>query len=639
LILGILLQKIQIGDFSNMTSDDKKDDADQVTGLSLDDDADETAPTSDAGPSQLVKAAASEDEPVGVPQSEEPQKVAEGDLSFDPEAVRAPVVDQSAVVSSARNEEQVGLQDDFDAEDLDDVSMDELEADVHITGDESLDFADDMDRGGIEDVVAASEVAKKKGGSLKFIAPVAVLLIAAGVGGYIVTNPDILGGSNEPTVVAPSIVAPPSLSDDIAALDTDVPQPVASENEVPRMPEGGDEGLASNLSEDLAGAPASDVPAEPIAAGGDSAFPAGLEQELAAMDGGVLEMQSAAFEDAEPVEDAVVEQGSAEAAIEEPEVLEVPDNGAVVEDDAPIVDLTEKVEAESTAEIQLAQADTAPPEMPLMPTPAPMAEQKPYEQNVSDTAQAAPTEQSKPLIKSASDTYYDGGTGSTLPPVGGQNATAGLRAVDPVLEPASQYVVVNKDRGASDYESMVVAAKRALKLKRYDSALEMYEQLYAKNKRDPRVLMGLAVAQQNSGLEDAALQTYDSLLALDKGNADAMLNMLGLLKKQYPAVALRRLTELQQEYPRNSMVAAQLGVTYADQGDYEQAFRYLGIASSIEPDNAQHLFNIAITADRVGKRKEAIKYYEKALEADAVYGSGRTIPRETIYDRLSVLRR
>ena len=87
------------------------------------------------------------------------------------------------------------------------------------------------------------------------------------------------------------------------------------------------------------------------------------------------------------------------------------------------------------------------------------------------------------------------------------------------------------------------------------------------------------------------------------------------------------------------MVAAQLGVTYADQGDYEQAFRYLGIASSIEPDNAQHLFNIAITADRVGKRKEAIKYYEKALEADAVYGSGRTIPRETIYDRLSVLRR
>ncbi|HIF25524.1 MAG TPA: tetratricopeptide repeat protein [Micavibrio sp.] len=622
-----------------MTSDDKKDDADQVTGLSLDDDADETAPTSDAGPSQLVKAAASEDEPVGVPQNEEPQKVAEEDLSFDPEAVRTPVVDQSAVVSSTRNEEQVGLQDDFDAEDLDDVSMDELEADVHITGDESLDFADDMDRGGIEDVVAASEVAKKKGGSLKFVAPVAVLLIAAGVGGYIVTNPDILGGGNETTVVAPSIVAPPSLSDDIAALDTDVPQPVASENEVPRMPESGDEGLASNLSEDLAGAPAADVPAEPIAAGGDPAFPAGLEQELAAMDGGVLEMQSAAFEDAKPVEDAVVEQGSAEAAIEEPEVLEVPDNGAVVEDDAPIVDLTEKVEAESTAEIQLAQADTAPPEMPLMPTPAPMAEQKPYEQNVSDTAQAAPTEQSKPLIKSASDTYYDGGTGSTLPPVGGQNATAGLRAVDPVLEPASQYVVVNKDRGASDYESMVVAAKRALKLKRYDSALEMYEQLYAKNKRDPRVLMGLAVAQQNSGLEEAALQTYDSLLALDKGNADAMLNMLGLLKKQYPAVALRRLTELQQEYPRNSMVAAQLGVTYADQGDYEQAFRYLGIASSIEPDNAQHLFNIAITADRVGKRKEAIKYYEKALEADAVYGSGRTIPRETIYDRLSVLRR
>lgn len=635
MILGILLQKIQIGDFSNMTSDDKKDDADQVTGLSLDDDAEEAGAAAETGPSQLVKAAASEDKPEEAPQHEGAQAFDE-DVSFDPEAVRTPVVDQSAVLSSTRNESDMDLQDDFDAEDLDDVSMDELEADVHITGDESLDFADDMDEGGVEDVVAASEMSKKKGGSLKFVAPVAVLLIAAGVGGYIVMNPDILGGGDQSTIVAPTIVAPPSIVDDMAALDTDVPQPVASENEVPRMPEGGDQGLASNLSEDMPIEPVMDMPEQPAVTDPEPAFPADLEQELAAMDGGVLEMQSAAFEDAEPVED-VIEQGSAEAALEELPVLEVPDNGAVVADDAPIVDLTERAEADSSAEIQLAQADTAPPEMPLMPTPA--ADQKPYEQNVSDTAQAAPTQQSQPLIKSASDTYYDGGAGSTLPPVGGQNATAGLRAVDPVLEPASQYVVVNKDRGPSDYESMVVAAKRALKLKRYDSALEMYETLYEKNKRDPRVLMGLAVAQQNSGLEDAALQTYDSLLAIDKGNADAMLNMLGLLKKQYPAVALRRLTELQQEYPRNAMVAAQLGVTYADQGDYDQAFRYLGIASSIEPDNAQHLFNIAITADRVGKRTDAIKYYEKALEADAVYGSGRTIPRETIYDRLSVLRR
>ena len=620
-----------------MTSDDKKDDADQVTGLSLDDDADKTIETPETGPSQLVKAAASGDDSDHVENTAEPQD-SDMDMDFDPEAVRTPVVDQSAVVASRPPESHVDMQDDFDAEDLDDVSVDEMEADVHITGDESLDFADDLEESHVDDVVAASEVSGKKSSGLKFIAPVAVLLIAAGVGGYIVMNPDVLGGGDQSTVVAPTIVAPPGIVDDMAALDSDMPQPVASENEVPRMPEGSDQGLASNLSEDMPIEPVMGVPEQPAATDPEPAFPADLEQELAAMDGGVLEMQSAAFED-DAAAGEVLEQGSADAAAEETPVLEVPDNGSVIEDDAPIVDLTERTEADGSAEIELAQADTAPPEMPLMPTPAPMAEQKPFEQNVSDTAQAAPTEQSKPLIQSASDTYYDGGAGSTLPPVGGQNATAGLRAVDPVMEPASQYVVVNKDRGASDYESMVVAAKRALKLKRYDSALEMYETLYQKNKRDPRVLMGLAVSQQNSGLEDAALQTYDDLLALDKGNADAMLNMLGLLKKQYPAVALRRLTELQQEYPRNAMIAAQLGVTYADQGDYDQAFRYLGIASSIEPDNAQHLFNIAITADRVGKRTDAIKYYEKALEADAVYGSGRTIPRETIYDRLSVLRR
>lgn len=631
-----------------MTSDDKKDDADQVTGLSLDDSDNEA----NATPEEHGAAASSkpEDERTLADHAHDIIDVESDDATEESAITRAPILDDAAVLSAGRTDVQGAAtqdevyEDDFDVdvEALDDETVDDMEADVHITGDESLDFADDADDG-VDPVLAANAgaaAANKKGGSLKFVAPVAVLLLAAGVGGYIVMNPAILGGgSNDATIVAPTIVAPPELQEDMAALDdANVPQPLASENTVPRMPESS-EALAGNLEgedsfaaiEDVAEPVPEPVIEEPAA----EAFPADLEQELAALEANTEAAEAVAEE--EPAE-GVTEQGSADVSDLEPPVLEVPDNGAVAADDEPVLDLTESNTPAEPEPIQLAQAETAQEEMPLMPA-ADTQPQKPYQETVSDTAQAAQTEQSKPLIKSASDTYYDGGSGSTLPPVGNQNATAGLRAIDPVTEPASQYVVVNKDRGASDYESMLVAAKRALKLKRYDSALEMYDSLYAKNKRDPRVLMGLAVAQQNSGMTEAALQTYDDLLALDKNNADAMLNMLGLLKKQYPAVALRRLLELHQDYPRNAMIAAQLGVTYADQGDYDQAFRYLGIASSIEPDNAQHLFNIAIIADRAGKRTEAVKYYEKALEADAVYGGGRTIPRETIYDRLSVLRR
>ena len=96
---------------------------------------------------------------------------------------------------------------------------------------------------------------------------------------------------------------------------------------------------------------------------------------------------------------------------------------------------------------------------------------------------------------------------------------------------------------------------------------------------------------------------------------------------------------LHEQYPGNAGVSAQIGLTQADLGHYDDALRYLGMAASVEPKNALHLFNMGIVADRKGDKAQAIKFYEQALETDAVYGGGRSIQREQIYDRLSVLRR
>ena len=46
-----------------------------------------------------------------------------------------------------------------------------------------------------------------------------------------------------------------------------------------------------------------------------------------------------------------------------------------------------------------------------------------------------------------------------------------------------------------------------------------------------------------------------------------------------------------------------------------------------------------MVADRKGAKADAIKYYEQALEIDAIYGASRTLNREAIYDRLAKLRR
>ncbi len=234
-----------------------------------------------------------------------------------------------------------------------------------------------------------------------------------------------------------------------------------------------------------------------------------------------------------------------------------------------------------------------------------------------------------------SGTYYD--SDSIGPSALG--AAAGPRKVDPKYEPGSSFVVVRKSAASSSRQANIVAAQRALKLKRYSSALELYEMLYKKNPRDPQILMGLAVAQQYSGFEESAIATYEELLKKHPRHSGAMVNLMGLFEKRQPAVALQKLRKLWEQDSQNPVVAAQLGLVSAKMGDYEASSRYLGIAASLEPYNALHYYNLAIVMDQAKSHEVAIEYYQKALEVDVARNGGGAIPREQVYDRLAQLRR
>ncbi len=47
---------------------------------------------------------------------------------------------------------------------------------------------------------------------------------------------------------------------------------------------------------------------------------------------------------------------------------------------------------------------------------------------------------------------------------------------------------------------------------------------------------------------------------------------------------------------------------------------------------------MAVVADTAGSKKEAIQFYEQALEIDTLYGKGDAIPRSQIFERLAGLR-
>jgi tetratricopeptide (TPR) repeat protein len=227
---------------------------------------------------------------------------------------------------------------------------------------------------------------------------------------------------------------------------------------------------------------------------------------------------------------------------------------------------------------------------------------------------------------------------NALVPSGEMGRKSGPKKVNPRTQPASKLVTVRKNNTAGSKTAQLVSADRAMKLARYDSALEIYNRLYATNKRDPNILMGRAVALQHLGREDEAISAYDELLKRRPENIDAQINMLGLMAGQYPAVALQRLEVLFDKESSNPGVIAQLAFIHAKMTNYGDAIRYLGMAASIEPQNANHVYNMAVIADRAGSKNEAISYYERALEVDTLYGAGETVPRDSIFARLAQLR-
>ncbi|MCB9979150.1 MAG: tetratricopeptide repeat protein [Rhodospirillales bacterium] len=233
------------------------------------------------------------------------------------------------------------------------------------------------------------------------------------------------------------------------------------------------------------------------------------------------------------------------------------------------------------------------------------------------------------------DLYYDS---LPLPPTGTMAKTAGPRKVNPVLEPAQKFVIVKKEHDSDAFESLIVSANRALVLGRYDSALDMFTQMYKKNPRDPRVLMGRASALQHLGRREAAIGAYDALLKVDPSNAEAQINKAGLTGVEYPAVALRTLLDLREKFPGNAGLSAQIGLMQARLGNDAEAFQYLGTAASLEPGNAEHIYNMAVIADRMGNAQKAIPLYEQALQMDGRDTQGERISRDVVYARLSVLR-
>jgi Flp pilus assembly protein TadD len=528
-----------------------------------------------------------------------------------------------------------GLFADSSSSDVIDVTEDAAGGDIS-------DFDDDSEEG-IFAPPQKREPAKSKNGVL--LGAVAVIAILGGGGFFVMSNPDVvsqlkknLGLEEAPSSQAQAEVGASSDAlvslpprDDIPAPDAvgmeGVPQPEVIENaEISSVVDPVDQGAGEM------GAPESNG----VSAEGNEPSPAALEKGDGAspMDVPV----EATSVDVVPVVDVPVEAP----------VLDVPDAGRSlnVEPDSPDVASAQLTAASPESPVVEAVQDNKVPKQPdqveLKEPSVPASVSQAVENKVEAQKTDEVVEKSVNGSSSASGmtsseegakgVYFDSPPGENL-----KNIPA--PSLDPKKGKGDSIIIVKGVSSASsDQESRVIAANRALRLGMYDSALELYNNLYKVNPRDERILMGRAVSMQKTGDVAGAIRTYEELLTISPNNPDAVVNLMGLVRKEYPAVALNKLLDLRQKYPDNAGIAAQLGIAYADSGNLQDAYRYLGMAASLDPNDPQHYFNMAVVAEKMKNPRKAIEMYEKALEVDAVHGAGRGISRDLIYDRLAKLR-
>ena len=220
-----------------------------------------------------------------------------------------------------------------------------------------------------------------------------------------------------------------------------------------------------------------------------------------------------------------------------------------------------------------------------------------------------------------------------------------MKTVDQLLEQPAvirplppAWLTVKKERAADDMDTHLVVAREALAQNNNVAALHLFSDLSEKYPKDRRILMGRAVALQKLGQDDQALAAYEAVLNSDPKNLEALTNMLGLLKKKDPKLALEKLEQLREAYPYNADITAQLGISCGAAGRYEEAMKYLDMADALSPGSAYVLYNKAVLYDKMGRSQQAGELYRQVIRLAADGQLDETLPLDAIKRRLAVLR-
>lgn len=155
----------------------------------------------------------------------------------------------------------------------------------------------------------------------------------------------------------------------------------------------------------------------------------------------------------------------------------------------------------------------------------------------------------------------------------------------------------------------------ALQADNLNDARRDYEQVLRSDARNTDALLGLATIAARQGQASSAADLYLRVLEADPKDLTARAGLINLRGQSDPALAESRLKTLLAGQPESPPLHFALGNLYASQTRWSDAQQAYFRAHTGEPENADYLFNLAVSLDHLHQNKLAAQYYQSALNA------------------------
>jgi len=161
-------------------------------------------------------------------------------------------------------------------------------------------------------------------------------------------------------------------------------------------------------------------------------------------------------------------------------------------------------------------------------------------------------------------------------------------------------------------EKVLRAAYEAYQIGDDRSASTLYGQVIRRDASNRDALLGLAAVSTRLGSYQPARDYYITLLRLNNRDLVARSGLISLLSDVDPLAAESELKFLLAKERDASYLHFALGSALVRQGKWADAEEAFFDAFRIDGDNADYAYNLAVSLDRLGQKKNALSYYEKA---------------------------